>query len=190
MLKVLLFSFSISLDAFGYALGFGSKNIKINKLQFLFLNIINSVILITFLTVYPMLAFLSLSNFAHNASGILLALVGAFDMFVAIRALFVSHRSFHFECFLKTFKLTQKFMLFDIILILSIFVFENLFSTFVFYSSLGSLVFFVSLSFCLHYLFFLIGYDIAQKVKNVLPVDANFLSGSIFLFMALLNFAE
>ena len=40
MIEVLLFSFSISIDAFGYSLGFGSKNIKINKVDFFILNII------------------------------------------------------------------------------------------------------------------------------------------------------
>ena len=52
MLEVLLFSFSISIDAFGYSLGFGSKNIKINKIDFFILNVVNSLILSLLLIIF------------------------------------------------------------------------------------------------------------------------------------------
>lgn len=77
MFEVLLFSFSISIDAFGYSVGFGSKNTKLSQIQFLILNLINTGILTLFMLSYPKITFLFASEIVHGMSGyILLVLLG------------------------------------------------------------------------------------------------------------------
>ena len=74
MLQTLIFAFSISIDAFGYSLGFGSRRVKLGVLDFFAVNVLNILILCLFLTIFPYIKFLSESVFLEDMGNYLLLL--------------------------------------------------------------------------------------------------------------------
>jgi len=190
MLEVLLFSISISIDAFGYSVGFGSKNIKLTRIQFLILNALNSGILILFLSLYSNFTTLFTSEIVQNLSSILLLVIGLYNGVVAYRALFMSFKAYDKKIIFKNGAQESFFGIVDLFLLLLIFVFENVFSTFIFYSILSHPEFFVIISFCLHYIFFMVGFDLGLKIKKSFPFDTRFITFVSFVLMGLINFFE
>lgn len=190
MFEVLLFSFSISIDAFGYSVGFGSKNTKLSQIQFLILNLINTGILTLFMLSYPKITFLFASEIVHGMSGYILLVLGQYNAFVAYRAVFVSLKAHNKKLIIKNPFQINNFSLVDLSSLMLIFIFENLFSTFIFYSTLCFPEFFIITSFCFHYLFFIVGFDLGFRIKKVLSFDTRFVTFVIFIFIGLLNIFE
>lgn len=187
MLEVLFFSFSISIDAFGYSLGFGSRNIKLGVKDFLILNIINILILSLFLSIFPYIKFLSESVFLEDVGSYLLLIFGVYYFFMAYKDLiFELKNGVKAKDF--TFKERFNYLSFtDFLLLFSIFVIENIFSTFVFFASLSHIEIFVLLIFLFHCIFFVLGFKMGNKIISKLPLDTSFISGSIFILLALVN---
>lgn len=188
MLEVLLFSFSISIDAFGYSMGFGTRNIKIRRLEFLILNLINTLILTILLLLFSDESNILNNKIVESMAPILLLIFGLYYVAQSFITLFkelknvckVSHKDL-FD------KKNDYFKLSDIFLLLLVFLFENAFSTFVFYTSLSDILLFVASNFIFHYLFFLIGFDLGSKIIEKVGLSSSFISGFIFLFLGIFN---
>ena len=185
MLQTLIFAFSISIDAFGYSLGFGSRRVKLRVLDFLAVNILNILILCLFLSIFPYVKFLSQSVFLEDIGNCLLLLFGVYYLFVAYKELFYELKfGINIEINLRS----NNFLNFgDIALLLSIFFIENLFSTFIFYATLSGKYVFVLSIFLFHCLFFTLGFRLGNKLISKLPLSDSFVSGSIFILLALSN---
>lgn len=190
MLEVLLFSFSVSLDAFGYSLGYGSKNIKLTRKDFLFLNVANCSILVLFLIYYPILLPLSTSNIARNMSGFLLLVLGSYNIIVAFWVIFVRFKAYNKNISPKMNFQIAKLTLLDLSILLLVFCFENLFSTFIFYSTLSHIELFICSHFLFHYLLFLLGFEVGQKLRKFFLIDSSFFAGIIFTLIGLFNLLE
>lgn len=78
MIEILLFSLSVSIDAFGYSLGFGSRNINIKLNQFLVLNLINTLVLLLFLSGFSNFEYLFKNPVISKISPFLLAFLGLY----------------------------------------------------------------------------------------------------------------
>lgn len=189
MLEVLLFSFSISIDAFGYSMGFGTRNIKINRFDFFILNFINSLILTILIIIFSKVSYILNNKIFENIAPILLLLFGIYyvgQSFISLfKQLLNKHTNNNQDVLFN--KKNTYFKLTDIFLLLSIFLFENAFSTFVFYTSLTEPVLFVLSNFIFHYMFFLIGFDLGSKIVKKIDFSSSFISGFIFLFLGFFN---
>ena len=184
MLEVLLFSFSISIDAFGYSIGFGTRNIKINKLEFLIINLLNSTILTLLLLTYSKFKHLIENNsLIEKIVPYLLILFGFYYIFSSFVSLFKKHKNKE-GVFLKE---DNYFKISDILLLFFVFLCENTFSTFVFYTSLNGVELFVLSNFIFHYLFFVIGFDLGNKIIKKISFNSSFLSGVIFVLLGIFN---
>ena len=191
MLEVLLFSFSISIDAFGYSLGFGSKNIKVNKIDFFILNIINSLILSLLLLIFSNFSYVLNNKIVEIISPVLLCLFGLYYLIQSYINLIMVYNKFKKDnCvnankkFLNIIK-NNYFKVADLLLLLSIFIFENAFSTFIFYTSLSNPILFVASNFFFHYMFFIIGFDLGNKIVKRINFNSSFITGYIFLLLGL-----
>lgn len=188
MIEVLLFSFSISIDAFGYAMGFGTRDIKLSKLEFLILNLINTTILTLMVVSFKYLNFLFEFAIVEKISSISLIFFGIIYIFQAFKESFekiknksntISNKSF--------FKVRDYFKFSDLALVLTIFVFENAFSSLIFHTSLDNAVLFIFSNFIFHYLFFIIGFDLGNKIIKKVNFNTSFVSGIIFVLLGLFN---
>ena len=188
MLKVLFFSISISIDAIGYALGFGSRNIKLGIKQFFLINTLNILILSLFLNIFPYVSFLASSEILENMGSILLLVFGFSYILLAYKSLIFDLKSKEKQQNCQLSKKGDDYLkIMDILLLLSIFLIENLFSTFVFYSSFSCQTLFVLFVFTFHCLFFLLGFFMGNKIVKRISLNTSFLSGSIFVILALIN---
>ena len=88
MLEVLLFSFSISIDAFGYSMGFGTRNIKIKRSEFFVLNLINTLILTILLISFSKMSYILNNKIVESMAPILLLLFGAYYVVQSFISLF------------------------------------------------------------------------------------------------------
>ncbi len=184
MLKTLIFAFSISIDAFGYSFGFGSRKVKLKFADFFALNLLNILILSLFLNIFPYIKFLSEYSYLENLGNVLLLLFGFFYFFGEIKNLFCEKKVD------KKIKLKgNNFLNFaDLLLLFSIFIIENLFSTIVFFAGLSGMFAFVVFTFLFHCMFFVLGFSLGENFVNKLPINSDFVSGSIFILIALINF--
>lgn len=188
MLEVLLFSFSISIDAFGYSMGFGTRNIKIKRSEFFVLNLINTLILTILLISFSNMSYILNNKIVESMAPILLLLFGAYYVVQSFISLFKQLKNGTYINKEKVFDNKKDyFKLSDIFLLFLVFLFENAFSTFVFYTSLDGIVLFVSSNFIFHYLFFLIGFDLGSKIVKKIDFNSSFISGFIFLFLGIFN---
>ena len=188
MLEVLLFSFSISIDAFGYSMGFGTRNIKIKRSEFFVLNLINTLILTILLISFSKMSYILNNKIVESMAPILLLLFGAYYVVQSFISLFKQLKNVTYINKEKVFDNKKDyFKLSDIFLLFLVFLFENAFSTFVFYTSLDGIVLFVSSNFIFHYLFFLIGFDLGSKIVKKIDFNSSFISGFIFLFLGIFN---
>ncbi|MBQ9793147.1 MAG: hypothetical protein IJW32_05395 [Clostridia bacterium] len=188
MLEVLLFSFSISIDAFGYSMGFGTRNIKIKRSEFFVLNLINTLILTILLISFSKISYILNNKIVESMAPILLLLFGAYYVLQSFISLFKQLKNI--DCVNSENVFDNKkdyFKLSDIFLLFLVFLFENAFSTFVFYTSLNGIFLFVSSNFIFHYLFFLIGFDLGSKIVKKIGFSSSFISGFIFLFLGIFN---
>ena len=187
MLQTLIFTFSISIDAFGYSLGFGSRRVKLGVLDFFAVNVLNILILCLFLTIFPYIKFLSESVFLEDMGNYLLLLFGVYYFFMAYKELIfelkygikeekkIRHNSLNYLNFS------------DLLLLFAIFIIENMFSTFIFYASLTGRHIFIISTFLFHCMFFTLGFKTGNKIVKSLMLDDEFVSGSIFILLALSN---
>jgi putative Mn2+ efflux pump MntP len=183
MLSIIFFAFSLSLDALGYALGFGSRNVKLRFVDFLILNILNVLILSFLFEVYSLIQFSSFVGFLKSFGDYLLLFFGLYYIFLAFKEQFFSKEKKIF------FKRSQSSYLtiVDLFLLLSIFFIENIFAVIIFCASFSGKIYFISLIFLFHMFFFLIGFCVGNKVVRNLNLDSSFLSGTIFVVLALIN---
>lgn len=184
MLEVLLFSFSISIDAFGYSFGFGTRNIKLTKLEFLILNLINTTVLSLMVITFSYIKFLFSCPIVEKISSIALIIFGAYYIFESFKDIFFKKQNSN-GLLLKN---NDYFKVYDFILILTIFIFENAFSSLVFHTSLSNAVLFIFSNFIFHYLFFIIGFDLGAKIIKKININTSFISGFIFVVLGCFNF--
>lgn len=186
MIEVLLFSFSISIDAFGYALGFGTRQIKLSKLEFLILNLINTIILTIMVLAFSYINFILDNPVVEMLSAFALIVFGLFYVIGSFKDLFKDLKK-DFKKGPNFCKLHDYFKLTDLLLILCIFIFENAFSSLVFHVSMSNGVLFVLSNFLFHYIFFIIGFDLGAKIVKKVSINTSFISGFIFLILGLVN---
>ena len=194
MLEVLLFSFSISIDAFGYSMGFGTKNIKISKIEFLIFNLINSTILTIFLMAFSHISFLLNNGFVEKISPLILCLFGLYyvvqSFYVVIKSIISKKKNIEINVVKKEYfkHCSENYFKFsDLVLLFSVFIFENAFSAFVFYTHLSMPILFVLTNFIFHYMFFIIGFDLGNKIVKRVNLNTSFISGFIFLILGFYN---
>ena len=188
MLEVLLFSFSVSIDAIGLSLNFGSRNFILTKMQFLALNILNSAVLTFFLMIFPFVPFMNVPWIGSVGSYAML-IIGEWYIVKCIcceiNAFYSPTKKKHNLSFVKRY-----FSLKEFFLLVFFFVVENVMSTIIFYSSLMYPVLFIVSTFIFHHMAFTIGYDLGDKLSKVLPFDPNFISGIVFFALGILNINE
>lgn len=187
MIEVLLFSFSISIDAFGYALGFGTRQIKLSKLEFLIFNLINTIILTIMVLAFSFLGFLLNNPIVEMLSAFALIIFGLFYVFSAFKDILKELKNNSHKQGPKLCRLHDYFKSTDLLLILCVFVFENAFSSLVFYASMSNAYLFILSNFLFHYIFFIIGFDLGAKIVNKININTSFISGLIFLILGLVN---
>ncbi len=197
MIEILLFSFSISIDALGYSIGFGSRNVTLKVSQFFVLNLINSLILSLFLWSFSSFKYFFENPTIAKISPILLAIFGACYVFNAffskIKPLIIEKFS-KYNCKIErkksnvmlTFNHPSENFLrpLDLSVLFLVFIFENAFSTFVFYSNFNNALLFVLSNFVFHFMFFLLGFNIGKKLVNRIEQHTSFVSGFIFLCLS------
>lgn len=185
MLSVVLFAFSLSFDALGYSMGFGSRNIRLKPADFFVLNLLNALILCLFFEVHTIIKLSALFFFLDFYGDYLLLFFGFYYILIALKEQI---------CAKKTCNISQKqgkpayLNLIDLILLLSIFVVENFFATIIFCANFVGEIYFVVFIFLFHMLFFLLGFFAGNKLAKFFKVDSSLLSGVIFVLLALFNF--
>lgn len=188
MIEVLLFSFSISIDAFGYAMGFGTRNIKLSKIEFLILNLTNTTILTLLVLSFSYLNFIFKYPIVEKISSIALIIFGIIYVMEAFKDNFKALKTKNKKVSRNSFSGIKDYFKFsDFFLVLTIFIFENAFSSLVFHSSLSNAVLFIFSNFIFHYLFFIIGFDLGAKIVKKINVNTSFISGLIFLILGIFN---
>ena len=189
MFEVLLFSLSISIDAFGYSFGFGTKNIKVYKKDFLILNLINTLILSLFLALFSRLIFLLKYPIINQIGPILLVFYGWYNIFLSFKAVFKENIVVNKvnNCKFKT-KSINYFCWYDLLFLLLVFIIENLISTIIFYSEFNNIFLFIFSNFIFNYLFFSIGFDLGSKIIKKIKFDTSIISGCIFVLLGIFGF--
>ena len=184
MLEILFFSLSISLDAFGYSLGFGSRKIKVSKLDFFIINLINSTILFFYLLAFSHLTFFFQNSITAKISPILLIFLASYYILTSFKQKIIIPKNNKLNANLRS----EYFNYLDILVLFAVFVFENMFSAFIFYTTFASnMWFFILSNFFFHYFFFLLGFNIGNKIAKKLCENSNFISGFIFLILGYLE---
>lgn len=192
MFEVLLFSISISIDAFGYSLGFGSKNVKPSKFDFLILNLINTSILIFFFLIYSYIFnFINEYNFLNKITALLLLLFGIYYIYDAFKKVVKSLKITNLVG-TQNFNLLNKqikyFSLSDLFVLLIVFIVENAFSTLIFFNQFNNAFLFIFSNFIFHYLFFTIGFDLGSKIAKRIATNTPVITGTIFILLGLFEF--
>ncbi len=188
MLATIIFALSLSVDAFGYSLGFGSRNVKLRPLEFFVLNLLNVMILCLFFEVYSFIELSSLHNYLESIGNYLLLGFGFYYILLALKSQFFDLKS-HDMCKIEIKNGNfSRLTLLDLSLLLSIFVVENILATIIFCASFNGKIVFVLFIFLFHMLFFLLGFFMGNKVANFCKIDSSLLSGVIFVVLALFNF--
>ncbi len=191
MFEVLLFSFSISIDAFGYSIGFGSRNIKVSKFDFLILNLINTLILTLFFLIYSSIQqVINRFTFLSKVTAILLFCFGCYYLIQAFVSVIKSMLSNKSETKLENILQRQikYFNFYDFLILLAVFVFENAFSTFIFFSHFSNHVLFIASNFVFHFLFFVIGFDLGNKIVKKISVNTPVITGVIFVILSIMEY--
>ncbi len=186
MLSIVLFAFSLSLDALGYSLGFGSRKVRLSLIDFFAINILNVLILSFFFQIYSNELFM-FHTFLESFGNYLLMIFGFYYILLAIKEQIVSFKNKK----IGVVKLKENYSYLttiDLLLLLSIFVVENIFATIIFCTNFTGQVYFIAFIFLFHLLFFSIGFFMGNKVASGLKIDSSFLSGTIFVLLSLINF--
>lgn len=200
MIEVLLFSLSISIDALGYSIGFGSKNVQIKLSQFLVLNLINSLILSLFLYCFSSFKYFFENPIIAQIGPILLGILGLLNVLNAFFSKFIEKIKDKIINYFKqknnknSNKVITKIstennylMPIDLLFLFLVFIFENAFSTFVFYTNFTNVILFVFSNFVFHFMFFLLGFNIGKKLAKKVEKHTSFVSGYIFLWLAFIE---
>ena len=188
MLEVLLFSFSVSIDAIGFSLNFGSRNFVLSKKLFFLLNTLNCAVLTFFLLLFRFIPFFGERWVGLLGSAIMLCL-GAWYIVQGLVKHILELRS-HKLVITPPHFVKNIFSLKEFFLLVFFFILENVMSTIIFYSSLSFPVLFICATFVFHYMAFLFGYHLGDKLVKKLPFDASFISGVIFFILGIINIAE
>ena len=185
MLKVLLFSLSISIDAFGLSLNTLDKNYQIKPTLFLLLNILNSLFLTFFLIVFKNISIFS-TPILSKLGDLFLMIFGLNYIFSATKKLFGACKKNVALQFAsrKEFKTTNLFVL------IYLFIFENLFASAIFYSNFSFPWFFVLSNFTLHAFFFMVGSVFGEKIMKRIEIDPSFVSGIVFFALGIFGLVE
>ena len=187
MLEVLLFSFSISIDAMGLSFIFGSKNFKLTKPYFLFLNALNTIFLIFFLLLFPMLNIFNTVTLNIIGCFILISLGSYYIISSLLRAV-KRYLEFVKPPLKKKIYFNKKpFSLKEFFTLTLCFLGDDILSSIVFYSSFSYHVLFIVSTFLFHYLFFSIGFDLGEGVAKRNKVDSSFISGVISILLGFFN---
>ena len=188
MLEVLLFSFSVSIDAIGFSINFGSRNFFLSKRLFFLLNVLNCAVLTFFLLLFKFIPFVG-SKWLGVLGSIIMICLGLWYIIEGIIKHLVSLHSSGTRPVLPHF-VKKAFSLKEFFVLVFFFIVENVVSTIIFYSSLNYPVLFICATFIFHYMAFTIGYNLGDKLTKYLPFDASFISGIIFFILGVINFVE
>lgn len=201
---VLLFSLSISIDALGYSMGFGSKNRTLTLGNFFVLNLINTLILALFLQLFSSYEYLFKIAIISKLAPILLGIFGVYNVFISFYRVIkeikltkntqqntiknsVNFSKFLMFNFAKKTRDNNYLILTDFLLLFLVFIFENAFSTFVFYTSFNDVLLFILSNFVFHFFFFLMGFNLGKRLAKKLKDHTNFISGYIFLWLSFIE---
>ena len=183
MIEILLFSLSISIDALGYGASLSTRKVSLSRLEFFLINCLNSIILLLFIIAFSYTTWIGENQFAEKLSSCLLFLIGIYYIISAFVKLFKKN--------IKNIDLnvnnSKKISLSDLIVILLVFIFEDIFSAFVFHTNFNDKILFIVSNFIFHYFFFLFGYDVGKKIVLKMNIDSTFISGYIFLLLVCFN---
>lgn len=176
MLEVLFFSLSISIDAFGLSLSTFGQHFKIRPLLFLALNVLNASLLSFFLLIFKNVSVLSTPTLS-KLGDIFLVLFGLYYMISAAKK---QNENLHSSNNYVVLKKKENLKVGDLLMLLYMFVFENIISAIIFYSNFDYPVFFVVSNFVLHAFFFMVGVAFGEKITKHIDVDSSFVSGAVF----------
>ncbi len=188
MVSTIIFALSLSIDAFGYSFGFGSRNVRLRPIEFLVLNLLNVLILWLFFEIYSFSELAILHNFLESIGNYLLLGFGFYYIFLALKSqLFDLKTQDKCKIEIKNSEFSHLTLL-DLALLLSIFVIENILATIIFCVSFTGKYVFLIFIFLFHMLFFLLGFFMGNKIVSFCKIDSSLLSGVIFVVLALFNF--
>lgn len=174
MVSVFLFAFAISMDAFSLAIGFGIKGLKFKFLDCIFINVINSFFLfISILLSRSVFSFLDVNNIS-TIGCCFLFLLGVFNLINYF--LSKTQKEIYFN---KKQKTVDKL---SITVLLCV---ESVVSGFSMLAFDGSIITLVFLSFVLHTMFLFLGLKWGKNVAKGTNLNTEWLSGVIFILLAI-----
>ena len=181
MASVFLFGLLISIDAFSLAICFGIKGLRVGFFDCVFINIINSFSLL----VSILLAKTIFCNFSNDD----LIRVGCcfllFLGFYNIINFFLSKKNKKVLNFRIKKERSKIYELFSILFLLC---FESFISGFSALVYIDNIFFVVLSSFVFHTLFLFLGLFLGKKMTGGREVDLSWLSGIIFILLAVFKF--
>jgi len=185
VIEVLLFSLSISVDAFGYSLSFGSQNLKVSKKDFFVLDLINSLILSIFLLTVSSFKQILENQFVKNISSILLFVFGMYYFVIAFVEKISDIKNAKKNNKDIFFKKQESLKLKNLFILLLVFIFENAFSSLIFLATLSYPLLFICSNFVFHYMFFIIGFDLGSRIVKKINGTSSVISGFIFILLSI-----
>lgn len=179
MVSVFLFAIAISIDAFSLAIGFGIKGLNFNLIDCIFVNLINSSSL--FISII-----FSRSVFFLCSGDEIVAIGSCFLLFLGLYNLinYFIDKNTKVVLFNKK-KNSDALSRFSIVLLLCL---ESVISGFSLLAYAGDVFLLVCVSFIFHTLFLFLGLVWGRSIANSYKVDVSWLSGIIFILLAISKF--
>ena len=190
VLSVILFSFSISIDAFSLAIGYGVQGIKFSLLSSVLINLING----TFLCVS---AFFSQRIFACFSADIIVYIGSSFLFFMGVLkfAEFFKNRNKERHFVVRDFGFGdwhKNYFCFEIkkgFSIIPLMCIESVISGFGFLSYGANMIFYlICFAIFFHSLFLFLGSNLGNKMTvGYVEIDFSWFSGIIFIFLSMMK---
>ena len=179
MVSVFLFSIAISVDAFSVAIGFGINGLKFNLIDCIFVNLINA------LSLFISIVF-SRSVFLMYSHSEMMSIGSFFLLFLGLYNLvnFFIDKKFPIALFGKK----QQSDTLNKIFIVLLLCLESIVSGFSLLAYTGNIFLLLCMSFVFHTLFLFLGLIWGRSIANTHKIDVSWLSGIIFILLAISKF--
>ena len=181
MASIFLFGLVISIDAFSLAVCFGIKGLKFGFFDCVFINLINSLSLI--------ISVLFAKTIFYNLSGDNLVIIGCcFLLFLGIYNIInfllnkINKKTLNYKTRKEKSKTHETF---SIIFLLC---FESFISGFSALAYIENILLIILSAFVFHTLFLFFGLYFGKKIAGSENIDASWLSGIIFILLAIFKF--
>lgn len=179
VVSVFLFALAISIDAFSLAVGFGIKGLYFSFIDCIFVNVINSLSL--FISIL-----LSRTIFMNNSLDEVVMIGCCFLIFLGLYNII----NYFLDKKFKSINFNKKTSSDTInrISVLFLMCIESVVSGFSMLAYTGSVILLVILAFILHTMFLFLGLFWGKNIANSSGEDVSWLSGILFVLLAVMKF--